>query len=93
MAKPMKETKTQTMKQRHNWYMIRIVLGAYLIYLAWQIGSEVFSGNAKDNIILLGIAVGVFGVFGVVLIILNIRLLRTDRTSDNEDMPPEDKIE
>ena len=93
MAKPKKGIKKQTLKQRQTWYRIRIVLGAYLIYLAWQIGSGIFSGMAKDNIILLGIAAGIFALFGVALIILNIRLLRVDTTPDDEDTLPDDKTE
>jgi len=85
MEKLSKEIKKRTLKQRQTWYKIRIILGAYLIYLSWNIGTGIFSGNAKDNIILLGIAAGVFVLVGVALIILNIRLLRTDRTPDDED--------
>ena len=91
MAKLRKEIKKQTLKQRQTWYLIRILTGAYLIYLAWQLGSGILSGTAKDNIILLGIAAGVFGLVGVILIILDIRSLWTDRTPDDEDTLPEDK--
>ena len=93
MAKLRKEIKKQTLKQRQTWYLIRILTGAYLIYLAWQLGSGILSGMAEDNIILLGIAAGVFGLVGVILIILDIRLLLTDKTPDDEDTLPEDKKE
>ena len=93
MAKLRKEIKKQTLKQRHTWYLIRIIMGAYLIYLAWQIGSGIITGMAGDNVILLGIAAGVFALVGMVLIILNIRLLSKDKTPDDEDTPPEDKTE
>lgn len=93
MEKPGKKTGKPTLKQRRNWYSIKIILGGYLIYLAWNLGSGIYSGKAKDNVVLLGIAAGIFCIVGIVLIILNLRSLQTDKTPDAEEIIPKDKIE
>jgi hypothetical protein len=88
-----KKSGKQTLKQRRNWYSIKIILGGYLIYLAWNLGSGIYSGQAKDNVVLLGIAAGVFCIVGIALIILNLRSLQKDKTPDAEETTPEDKSE
>jgi hypothetical protein len=93
MAQPVKENRKPMLKSRRNWYLIKIILGAYLIYLSWQIGSGIFNDKVKDHVILLGIVTGVFCIFGVLLIILNIHSVWIDRTPDDEDILPIDKTE
>ena len=93
MEKPGKKTGKPTLRQRRNWYSIKVLLGGYLIYLAWNLGSGIYSGQAKDNVVLLGIAAGIFCIVGIVLIILNLRSLRTDKTPDPEEITPKDKTE
>lgn len=93
MEKPGKKTGKPTLKQRRNWYSIKVLLGGYLIYLAWNLGSGIYSGQAKDNVVLLGIAAGIFCIVGIVMIILNLRSLKTDKTPDPEEIAPKDKTE
>lgn len=86
MEQPGKESKKPALRQRRNWYSIRIVMGAYLVYLSWQIGSAIFNGQAeKDSPVLLGIAAGVFLIVGVIFMIINIRSLRMDKTPDEDE--------
>lgn len=93
MEMPGKRTGKPTLKQRRNWYSIKIILGGYLIYLAWNLGSGIYSGQAKDHVVLLGIAAGVFCIVGIAFIILNLRSLKTDKTPDAEEIAPKDKTE
>lgn len=93
MEKPEKKIGKPTLKQRRNWYSIKTILGAYLIYLSWHIGTGIFHGEVTDHVIWLGIAAGIFCVFGVILIILNIHSLRTDKAPDDGDSLPKDKPE
>ena len=79
-----KESGGPTPNSLRNWRRVKIILGAYLIYLAWKISAGIFGGQAKDQILLLGIAAGVFAVFGAVMMIWNIRSEWRDRTPNEE---------
>ncbi len=88
-----KGSKKPTLKQRRNWYSIKIVLGAYLIYLSWQFGTGIYNGQAGNHPVLLGIVAAIFCIFGVFFIVINVRSLRTDKAPDETKTLPEEKTE
>ena len=57
-------------------YTLRIVIGAYIAYLGWQLASGIFSGDITGTqLIICGIAAAVFAVIGVGLVVWSLWLM------------------
>lgn len=57
-------------------YTLRIIIGAYIAYLGWQLASGIFSGSVVGkDLIFCGIAAAVFAVCGVGLVVWSLWLM------------------
>lgn len=57
-------------------YTLRIVIGAYIAYLGWQLASGIFSGDITGTqLIICGIAAAIFAVIGVGLVVWSLWLM------------------
>lgn len=57
-------------------YTLRIVIGAYIAYLGWQLASGIFSGDITGTkLIICGIAAALFALTGVGLVVWSLWLM------------------
>lgn len=57
-------------------YTLRIIIGAYIAYLGWQLASGIISGSVTGTeLIICGIAAAVFAVAGVGLVVWSVWLM------------------
>ena len=63
---------------------IRLLIGAYLLYIDYQIYGDVMSREGTSRIVMLGIMV-LFAVVGVLLIVLSVRALTGAGKEDTSD--------
>lgn len=57
-------------------YTLRIIIGAYIAYLGWQLASGIFNDTLTGTkLIICGIAAAVFAICGVGLVIWSLWLM------------------
>lgn len=57
-------------------YTLRILIGAYIAYLGWELASGIFEGTVVGKeLIICGIAAAVFAICGVGLVVWSIWLM------------------
>ena len=81
----MQQEDTQEKKRKGNnsSYMFRLVIGAYLVYMAYGLIKEMLQGTAPFNVLTAGCTV-LFGVTGTLLVVVSGRRLYLSRR-DEED--------
>ena len=58
------------------FYWIRTFIGGYLVYLAWQLFSNILQGTAVGrDLVICAIAAGVFALVGAFLVVWSLWLL------------------
>lgn len=58
------------------FYWIRVFIGGYLCYLAWQLFGSILHGTAVGrDAVICGIAAGVFALVGAFLVVWSLWLL------------------
>ena len=62
-----KERKPDTLKQKRTRQYVRILLGLYLLYTAYNMGRDLKIGIVADSPMMVLVVVALFAVFGVVL--------------------------
>ena len=77
------------MKNNHNKYYVYILAGAYLVYLAYQMAQELFSGAENGYaVIWLGIATVIFAICGLSLALWSFRKeFLHQKTRDKNSLP------
>ena len=57
-------------------YMIRILIGGYVAYLAWELASGIFAGTLTGTkLIICGVAAAIFAICGVGLVVWTLWLM------------------
>lgn len=62
-----KERKQDTLKQKRTRQYVRILLGLYLLYTAYNMGRDLKTGVEADSPMMVLVVAALFAVFGVVL--------------------------
>ncbi len=89
MAK--KERKPDTLKQKKARHYVKIILGVYLIYTAYNIVKDMRAGIEADNPALFFGAAALFLVVGAVLTITSFRAamkISAEELKEKEDAQP-----
>lgn len=68
-------------QQKNSSYMFRLVIGAYLIYLAYGLIKEMAEGSAPLGIMPILCSV-LFGAAGILLVVLSGKKLHESRNSE-----------
>ncbi len=70
------EAEKEPKKDQSVFYWIRLFIGGYLIYLAWQLFSGILAGTAAGTtLVVCAIASGLFLLAGIGLIVWSLWLL------------------
>ena len=80
------------MRNEKVYYGIRILVGAYLIYLAVQMLQGVIRGEEGNHVVMI-VAGVLFIAIGVIVIINGIMGLKRNSAADEETQEPENQIE
>ena len=80
------------MRNEKLYYGIRILVGAYLIYLAVQLLQGVIRGEEGNHVVMI-VAGVLFIAIGVIVIINGIMGLKRNSAADEETQEPENQIE
>ena len=80
------------MRNEKVYYGIRILVGAYLIYLAVQLLQGVIRGEEGNHVVMI-VAGVLFIAIGVIVIINGIMGLKRNSAADGETHEPENQIE
>ncbi|RGY97708.1 hypothetical protein [Clostridium sp. AM58-1XD] len=81
----MQQGDAQEKKQRGNnsSYMFRLVIGAYLVYMAYGLVKEMLQGTAPLSILTAACTV-LFGVVGTLLVVVSGRRLYLSRRNEED---------